>query len=337
MNMTERTLNLRQLRQQIGMDTSVVPAASSLRPTPAVASVAYLVWISPSGPSLGRRFEVQGEPIVIGREATSTIVVNENSVSRSHAQVTRLADGTYRVEDLHSTNGTFVNDAPITTSLLADGDYLRCGSCIYRFLASGNVEADYHEELHRLSVIDPLTGLHNRRYLNEWLYRELDRCATGTRPLSVLLLDIDHFKNVNDRFGHLAGDATLRGLAEQLVSHTRKDELLARYGGEEFALVMPETDLERGVACGERLRRAVAETPFELDGQAYPLTVSIGVGTIAAGTRVTPEELLKLADGRLYEAKRTGRNRVAPAARIGASGVSFRPQPRSAPATTDAD
>ena len=145
----------------------------------------------------------------------------------------------------------------------------------------------------------------------------MERARRHGPPLAVLLLDIDHFKAINDRRGHLAGDFVLKSLATRLKGLTRKDELLARYGGEEFALVLPECELEAAFACGERVRRAVSDEPFDCDGEPYPVTVSVGVGVLSVGERVAVADLLKRADERLYEAKRTGRNRVAPDPRAG--------------------
>src|SRR5207247_3830386 len=138
-------------------------------------------------------------------------------------------DGYYAV-DLQSTNGTFVNDVPASICKLKDGDYLRVGNCIYRFLAGGNVEAEYHEEIYRLTIIDALTGIHNKRYLLEFLDRELARSARHHRPLSLVMLDIDRFKAVNDELGHLAGDFTLRELLSLAKEAIRKEELCVRYG-----------------------------------------------------------------------------------------------------------
>jgi diguanylate cyclase (GGDEF)-like protein len=129
------------------------------------------------------------------------------------------------------------------------------------------------------------------------------------------MLDIDHFKAINDRLGHLGGDFTLKHLTHRLKEMARKDELLARYGGEEFALVLPETDLGGALVCAERLRRAVAERPFEVEGRSYPVTVSVGVASRAAGDPGSAADLLRRADRCLYEAKRAGRNRVASAVR----------------------
>src|SRR5262249_48558365 len=154
---------------------------------------------------------------------------------------------------------------------LRDGDYLRVGSCIYRFLVGGNLEAAYHEELYRLTIIDGLTGIHNKRYLFEFLERELARCARHQRPLALLLLDVDHFKLINDDLGHLAGDFILRELANIIRTGARKEELVARYGGEEFAVVLPETTREGGEASAERLRVLVEAHPFQYESQTVNL------------------------------------------------------------------
>src|SRR5207247_11150600 len=128
--------------------------------------------------------------------------ITDHSGSRRHARIELRADGFYAV-DLESTNGTFVNDVPGAAGRLKDGDYLRAGNCIYRFLAGGNVEAEYHEEIYRLTIIDALTEIHNKRYLLEFLERELARTTRYRRPLALILFDLDLFKKVNDEFGHL--------------------------------------------------------------------------------------------------------------------------------------
>jgi diguanylate cyclase (GGDEF)-like protein len=329
----EKTSNLRGFRKAKS-DTDVVPTGAAVRRAPPHG---YLVCICPSGPGLGRRYSVGSVPVVLGRESTCTIPVADAGVSRAHARITRGTDGTYLIEDLTSTNGTYVNNTRIRSGLLRDGDYLRVGGQIFRFLAGDNVEAGYHEEIHRLTILDPLTGVHNRRYLDDYLEREVERARRHGRPLSVLLADIDHFKVVNDKFGHLAGDFALQGMAVRLIALSRKDELLARYGGEEFALVLPETDLERALLCGERIRRAVVDQPFEFEGEQYPVTISVGVATLAPDQDVTAADLLREADDRLYQAKRAGRNRVAPSVRIGSSNRVTPSPARTPPPATRAD
>jgi diguanylate cyclase (GGDEF)-like protein len=202
-----------------------------------------------------------------------------------------------------------VNDTPAKRTPLNDGDYLRVGNCLYRFLAGGNVEAEYHEELYRLAIHDALTGLYNKRYLMDYLQREIDRSARYSRPLALIIFDIDHFKAINDTMGHLAGDLTLRELAGRLRGEICKDDLLARYGGEEFATVLTEADKTAGAELAEQLRRTVEDHTFTFEGRRYPVTISLGVASIQ-GDELPPQELIRRADERLYRAKREGRNRV---------------------------
>src|SRR5262249_35017171 len=150
------------------------------------------------------------------------VQIHEHSVSRRHARIELATDGFY-IADLQSTNGSFVNDMPVTQARLHDGDYLRVGNCIYRFLAGGNVESEYHEEIYRLTIIDGLTSVHNQRYMTEFLDRELARSARHHRPLAVILCDIDWFKKINDEYGHLGGDFTLRELASVIQKTVRRE------------------------------------------------------------------------------------------------------------------
>ena len=271
---------------------------------------ACLVHIYPSGPSMGKRYPLSvTSPVVIGRGVDCAIHIDDHSVSRKHARVEPTAQG-YSAEDLVSTNGTFVNDSPIDRHVLRDGDYLRVGNCIYRFLAGGNIEAEYHEEIYRLAIIDGLTDIPNKRYLMEFLARELARSIRYKRPISLIMFDIDRFKTINDDRGHLCGDYVLRELAGRLKAIIRAEELLARYGGEEFAVVLPESSREDALRVGERIRALVEATPFRFDDVPIVVTVSVGVACVAGGEEVTPDELTGRADINLFEAKRAGRNRV---------------------------
>jgi len=279
-------------------------------PVPAVARrEACLVHIYPTGPGMGARYCLGEVPLVIGRGREADIHINDNSVSRRHARIQPGADGFYAI-DLQSTNGTFVNDTPASMYKLKDGDYLRVGNCIYRYLAGGNVEAEYHEEIYRLTIIDALTDIHNKRYLMEFLDREISRSARYTRPLSLLMLDIDKFKAVNDDLGHLGGDFTLREVSACVKGSIRKEELFARYGGEEFAIVLPETTLEGALIVAERLRSLIEQHRFQYEGKTYPVTISLGVATTSGDATMTPTELLRQADEKLYQAKNAGRNCV---------------------------
>ncbi len=270
---------------------------------------ACVVHIYPTGPGMGTRYPLTDAPVVLGRGNDCDIRINDHSVSRRHARIQPGADGYYAV-DLQSTNGTFVNDVPASICKLKDGDYLRVGNCIYRYLAGGNVEAEYHEEIYRLTIIDALTDTHNKRYMMEFLDREIARSARYCRPLTLMMFDIDRFKSVNDDLGHLGGDFTLREVSACVKGSIRKEELFARYGGEEFVIVLPETNLDGALVVAERIRTLVESHRFSYEGKTYPITISIGVSTTSGDHSMTPTELLRQADEKLFAAKSAGRNCV---------------------------
>jgi two-component system, cell cycle response regulator len=271
---------------------------------------ACLVHIYPSGPSMGKRYALGKTSWVLGRGEGSDIRTQENSVSRRHAQIDPTVSG-YVVSDLGSTNGTFVNDVMTSGKyLLQDGDYLRVGNCIYRFLTGGNIESEYHEEIYRLTIMDGLTQIHNQRYLVDFLERELARSVRHFRPLSVMMIDLDRFKSINDEHGHLCGDYVLRELSERIRHSVRREDLFARYGGEEFSLVLVETQQEDAIEVAEKIRTTICERTFHFDGKTINASVSIGVATTQGEATLGPKELLQKADEQLYNAKRNGRNRV---------------------------
>lgn len=270
-----------------------------------------LVLIYPPGLDLGRRWSLGTAEIVVGRGSDCDVQIDRDSVSRRHARVYRVEEQWF-VEDLGSTNGSYINDVPVQRSPLRDGDFVKIGSAIFKFLSGSGIETSYHEEIYRMTIVDGLTGAHNKRYFLEFLEREIARCARYGRPLSLLMFDIDHFKAVNDTHGHLTGDHVLKELCKRLLGRIRKEELLARYGGEEFAAVLPETDNEGAMAFGEQVRKLIADTPFEYEGDSFTITISVGVATLSGASDevVEPTALIKRADENLYKAKHAGRNQV---------------------------
>jgi diguanylate cyclase (GGDEF)-like protein len=256
---------------------------------------------------MGKRYALSKiSSVLIGRGSDCTIHIDDSSVSRKHARVEPRPAGYFAI-DLGSTNGTFVNDATIQQEQpLDDGDYLRVGNCIYRFLAGGNIEAEYHEEIYRMAIYDGLTDVPNKRYFLEFLSRELARSTRHKRPLALIMFDIDKFKSINDDRGHLCGDYVLRELAAEVKTVIRAEECFARYGGEEFGIVLPECTPENAESVAERVRKLVEGHPFRFDEVPVAVTVSLGV----ANVHLTPQGLIERSDGKLYEAKRAGRNRV---------------------------
>jgi two-component system, cell cycle response regulator len=285
--------------------TEVVQAAIP-EPSPAAECVVVIYTTEPA--LLGKRFVLDQSPIRIGRGHDSQIVLEGDSVSRRHAHIERRSDAWF-VVDNRSTNGTYVNEEQVQGDLrLENGDRIKVGPTILKFLSGADAEAKYHEEIYRMTIIDGLTQIHNKRYLIEALDRDVLRARRYGRDLSMLMFDIDHFKNVNDRYGHLAGDHVLRELARVVSERIRREEVFARYGGEEFALILPETALDGARQLGESLRQRVEGHDFVFQGETIPVTMSMGAA--ALGPDMNGHDLITAADAKLYQAKRSGRNRV---------------------------
>ena len=254
-----------------------------------------------------RKYSIEGRGSA-SVEAPSTTSWWDRSPSRKHAFVIVDESGV-KIRDNESTNGTYVNDNKVHETYLRDGDLIKIGRSMFKFLAGDNIESSYHDEIYRLSTIDALTQVFNRRYFQETLTRELSRARRYDRPLALLLFDIDFFKRVNDTYGHRAGDLVLRRIAELVQQRARKVDVVARYGGEEFAVILPEVDTSGGRQFAEKIRRMVEEEPFAFEGQTIQCTISAGVAELTA-SMANAEELVGRADARLYRAKETGRNRT---------------------------
>lgn len=252
---------------------------------------------------------LEDDALAIGRDGRSGLVLPDNSVSRKHAVITRDERG-FKIRDLGSTNGTFVNGQSVGGHRLASGDTIRIGSFLFKFLSAGSVESQYHETVYSALTRDALTGTMNKRYLLETMQRGIAAAARQKHVLSVLMLDIDHFKSVNDTYGHLVGDEVLREFGNRIASVCREDDLLARYGGEEFCLMLSATEREEAMEMAERCRNAVAGEPFSTITGPLEITASFGLACSNPNRPTTPKNLIDAADQKLYEAKRAGRNRV---------------------------
>jgi diguanylate cyclase (GGDEF)-like protein len=213
------------------------------------------------------------------------------------------------MRDLGSTNGTYVNDELIDEYVLRDGDFIKIGRSIFKFLSGNNIENAYHEEIYRLTTIDGLTQVFNKRYFLETLEREIGRAQRYRRDLSLIIFDIDHFKKINDTYGHLAGDHVLKHLALVIKSRIRREDILSRYGGEEFTIILPEIDRENASQFADKIRRLIEKAVFKFEDTEIPITISIGVAAYAPESGDVAE-FIKVADDKLYQAKTQGRNRV---------------------------
>jgi len=275
-----------------------------LRPSPRSACVVVI-----HGEGLGRRADIGDAPVLVGRSSESDLVIAHNSVSRAHCRIWREGNG-YRIRDLGATNTTRLNDRRIEgEATLADGDQVTVGESILKFISQDSVEASYHEEIYQLATHDALTELYNRRHFIEMADKEIARAIRHQRPLALCIVDVDLFKPVNDRYGHISGDEVLRQIAELLRGHARSDDLAARIGGEEFALLLSECDATAATTFAERLREAVASAVFTPGGEPQRITISIGIAELSPG-RDTRAALMAAADAALYRAKSLGRNRV---------------------------
>lgn len=260
------------------------------------------------GDQPGRRLDLPLEPVTFGRDGAAEIVLDSEHVSREHARIER--DGVSRyLQDLDSTNGTYVNDKPITRHRLRSGDLLQVGEMLFRYLAGSELDALYFEEVHLLALHDGLTGVANARAADEFLEREFARSRRHGRDLALLMADLDDFKTVNERLGHVAGDAVLRAFAQLVSRRIRKDELLARYGDDEFVIVLPESTLDGATAYAEILREMIEAHHFDVDGATVQLTLTVGVAAFDPHM-VTAHDVLRAADAKLYSAKQVGYNRV---------------------------
>jgi diguanylate cyclase (GGDEF)-like protein len=289
-------------------DSTVIrtPKPSSAAPRDRSAYVIVL-----SGVAVGRMFKLDTGCHTVGRSADADIHLNDDGVSRAHAKLDRREDGTIVLRDLDSTNGTYVNGTKIETRVLNDGDRIQVGSVsILKFSYQDTLEEQFQQQLYESATRDLLTRAYNRRFFDDHLKIEHTHAIRHGMPLSLLMLDIDRFKDTNDAHGHQAGDAVLRTLAATIMGSIRHEDIYCRVGGEEFAVIMRDCMAASALAMAERLRRLIESTPVLHEGKKIGITISIGVATLDPSRHARVEDLFAEADKYLYEAKHAGRNRV---------------------------
>ncbi|MCA9615087.1 MAG: diguanylate cyclase [Myxococcales bacterium] len=270
---------------------------------------AYVVVIV--GPNVGETHELAGGTSEVGRTSATPIHLMDPEVSRRHARFVVQGQRVV-VEDLGSTNGTFVNGTQISgPTELADGDKIQIGTTtILKFSFHDALDRAFQQKMYDAALRDGLTGAFNKRHFKERLESELAYAVRHRTPLALILFDLDHFKAVNDTYGHLAGDSVLATFAERVSSIIRREDVFARYGGEEFVVLSRGLDTSAARAFAERMRRVVDEYEFRFEESLIPVTTSVGVASMPDVEVVDPKDLVSAADQALYAAKSNGRNRV---------------------------
>jgi diguanylate cyclase (GGDEF)-like protein len=263
-----------------------------------------------AGDRMGEMFPLNDGRTSIGRGLQADVRINDEGISRTHALV-ELDAGHYYLSDAGSTNGTFANGKRVDRHPLQEGDKIQIGaSSVLKFTYHDDLDEDFQRSLYESALRDRLTGVFNRGYFNNRLESDVAFALRHGKPLSLIMFDIDHFKQINDTYGHLVGDEVLAQLAQRVMGTTRSEDIFARYGGEEFVLICRDVDAIRASRAAYRIMDLVGGTPFEIENKKYPVTVSIGVADLTMLREPSAKALVEAADAALYVAKRNGRARV---------------------------
>jgi diguanylate cyclase (GGDEF)-like protein len=260
----------------------------------------------------GTIFDLTQNTVTAGRNADNSIPLEFNGISRYHFRIFKPEDSSeHHLEDAGSKNGTFLNNKKVEGSIkLNKGDIIKLGSIALKYLPKGDPERLTYDKLNLEANTDGHTGCYNKTYFNNKLNLEVKKSKVTGKPLSLILFDLDHFKKLNDNFGHDAGDFVLKDGAELIRNNgVREEDIFARYGGEEFVILLPNTNLKHAFEIAERCRKLIEEHNFNYENQKLPVTASIGVADYRQGV-TTGTELFKRADEAVYKAKEGGRNNV---------------------------
>ena len=261
--------------------------------------------------SVGKMFKLDRAEMTIGRGSDADIMLDDEGVSRRHAKIVVRADGSVQLVDLNSTNGTFNNGDKVDVAALHDGDKIQIGSAtILKFSYQDSYDEALQKNLYESATRDGLTRIYNKKYFMDTLKKEFAYCLRHRVSLSLVMADVDHFKRVNDTYGHQAGDYVLVRLAARINDTIRAEDVFARYGGEEFVVLLREAPEDKAFILAERLRRLIETTDFTFNGQQMKVTISAGIATLQDAEYTDTEGFIAAADKHLYRAKQAGRNRV---------------------------
>lgn len=270
---------------------------------------AYILFLS--GPLQGKLYCLDLEQTIVGRAEDVDIPINDARISRHHFRIS-IEGGKAFIEDLGSTNGTFVNGKRVKHHELQNGDKIQISSStVIKFAFGDKGERMFHDEFYQMANFDAVTGIYNKRFFNERFKEEFSHAKRNKTPLSLIMIDIDFFKKTNDTHGHLAGDFVLHQVAQAIKGIIRGEDILARYGGEEFVVVLRGIELTGAVLLAERIRKNLEDTPATFEEKKIPVTISAGVATLSGDNFKTPTDLIAAADEQLYRSKQGGRNKVS--------------------------
>jgi diguanylate cyclase (GGDEF)-like protein len=262
-----------------------------------------------AGSNVGEMYNLHGA-LLIGRGRDADIRIQGDGVSRQHARIKAGPDG-IQLEDLGSTNGSFVNGEKIERALLQDGDKVQLGTAtILKVAYQDEIDEDFLRQMFESATRDALTQIYNYRFFIERLHREFAYASRYKTLLSLIIFDIDHFKQINDRHGHLGGDYVLATLAKIISPMIRSEDTFARYRGEAFVVLSRSTDPPSASVVSERIRQRIERHKFEYEGRSIAVTVSLGLAGMPHPDISAPEDLFTRADKALFEAKNAGRNRM---------------------------
>ena len=270
---------------------------------------AYIIFLS--GPLMGKVHLLEEGSVTLGRNPDTDLPIKDSAISRQHVTID-YSHGKATLKDLGSTNGTYVNGVRIGNVVeLQDNDKIQISSnTIFKYAYQDDIDSIFHNELYKMAVVDALTGANNKRFFEERAQEEFSYHFRNKTPLSLMMFDIDHFKKVNDTYGHPAGDYVLSEISKLTKSVIRNEDIFARYGGEEFVVLLKNTALNGAHILAERLRASIESHFFYFEGTQIKVSVSIGLTTLVERNYQTWEEFLKITDQLLYQSKHNGRNRV---------------------------
>ena len=259
----------------------------------------------------GTIFDLKDDEVTVGRNPDNIIPLEFNGISRYHFKVIAGPDDTHTVVDAGSRNGTFLNNQKIEAEVpLNKGDMVKLGNIALKYLPKGDPERLTYDKLQMEANTDGHTGCYNKAYFNNALELEVKKSKVTGNPLSLIVFDLDHFKKLNDNYGHDAGDFVLKEIAEQIRgAGVRDQDIFARYGGEEFVILLPKTNLKQSFEIAERIRKLVENHQFIYEQKRLPVTMSVGVADYRQGV-TTGTDLFKRADEAVYKSKQGGRNQV---------------------------